>query len=317
LVHELDTECGIDSINFEVQMMRHPLRFLVGVAALTLFSVPGLAASNAAQNQGAKKVFVITDMEGVSGIFDTDLQCLPNQSPRFEESRKLLTGEVNAAVDGLFAGGATEVVVWDGHDGSRTLSVLDIHPKARLLTGEPISPTLELDSSYSAVIFIGQHAMAGTTIGILSHSYSSAGIQNIWVNGKPTGEIGGRVMLAGVFNIPAIMLSGDTAACREILALVPQAECAEVKSGVSRTAGYMLSHSAACALIKEKAQRAMERLPEIRPYKISGPAEVKVEFTTRGERTFFPREGVERLNARTWVFRGKDIVDAWLKFSSF
>ena len=282
---------------------------------LTVFFL--IAVGTVVAQTKAKKVFVITDMEGVSGIFDTDLQCLPGQSPRFEESRKLLTGEVNAAVYGLHFGGATEVVVWDGHDGSRTLSVLDINPNARLLTGEPISPTLELDESYSAIIFIGQHAMAGAEKGILSHSYSSLGVQNMWVNGKPVGEIGGRVMLAGTFGIPAIMLSGDTAACREFHDLVPQGECAEVKSGVSRTAGYMLPHSAACALIRNKAQRAMERLSEFKPYRISGPVELKVEFTTRGVREFPPRDGVERIDERTWVFKGKDIVEAWLKYSSF
>jgi D-amino peptidase len=267
--------------------------------------------------QSARKIFMITDMEGVDGIFDTELQCLPYQSPRWQESHKLLTEEVNAAVDGLLEGGATDVVVWDGHDSSRSLSVIDIHPKARLLIGAPISPTLELDSSYSAVIFIGQHAMAGAEKGILNHSYSSQGIQNIWVNGKPTGEIGGRVMLSGAFNVPVIMLSGDTAACKEIHDLVPRAECAEVKSGVSRTAGFMLAHPAACALIREKARNAMKRLGEIRPYKISGPVEVRVEFTTRGVESFRAGEGVEQLDARTWVFKGKDILDAWLKYSSF
>jgi len=275
-----------------------------------------LLAAASARAADSKKVYMITDMEGVDGIFDSDLQCLPYKSPRWEESHRLLTEEVNAAVDGLLAGGATDVVVWDGHDSSQSLSVLDIHPKARLLTGEPISPTLELDPSYSAVVFIGQHAMAGAVNGILSHSYSSLGVQNMWVNGKPTGEIGARVMLAGTFGIPVIMLSGDTAACRELHDLVPEAECAEVKSGVSRTAGYMLAHPAACALIRAKAQRAMERRAEVKPYKISGPVEVKVEFTTRGERTFHPREGVERANERTWVFRGKDIVEAWLKYSA-
>ena len=267
--------------------------------------------------QASKKVFMITDMEGVSGIYDSDLQVQPYQSPRWEESHKLLTGEVNAAVEGLLAGGATDVVVWDGHDSSRSLSVLDVHPKARLLTGGSISRTLELDSSYCAIIFIGQHAMAGADKGILSHSYDSRNIQNIWVNNKPTGEIGGRVLLAGAMNLPAIMLSGDTAACQEIHDLVPQAECAEVKSGVSRNAGYMLSHPAACALIREKAQRAIERLAEFKPYKIAGPVEVKVEFTTAAGRVYDRREGVERVNERTWAFHGKDIMDAWLKFSSF
>ncbi|MGO8814311.1 MAG: M55 family metallopeptidase [Terriglobia bacterium] len=269
-----------------------------------------------AQTSKSKKVFMITDLEGVSGVFDSDLQCLPYKSPRWEESHKLLTGEVNAAVDGLLAGGATEVVVLDGHDSGQSLSTLDIHPKARLLTGRPFSPTLELDSSYSAVIFIGQHAMAGARNGILSHSFDSVGIENIWVNGKPTGEIGARTLLAGYYGIPVIMLSGDTAACAELHDLIPQAECAEVKSGVSRTAGYMLPHPAACDLIRRKAQRAMERLSEFQPYRISGPVEVKVEFTTRGERDIRPREGVERLDERTWTFHGKDIVDAWMKYGS-
>jgi D-amino peptidase len=289
----------------------HPMK-LVALAVVLAACV----LTTFAQTSKPKKVFMITDMEGVSGIFDSDMQCLPYKSPRWEESHKLLTGEVNAAVEGLMAGGATDVVVWDGHDHSQSLSVLDIHPKARLLTGTPISPTLELNPSYSAVIFIGQHAMAGARNAMLSHSYSSMGIQNIWLNGKPIGEIGARVMLAGSFGIPVIMLSGDTAACAELHDYVPQAECAEVKSGVSRTAGYMLSHQAACALIHQKAQRAMERLGEFQPYPKTGPSEVKVEYTTRGEEAFRSREGVERLNERTWAFCGKDIVDAWLKFGN-
>jgi D-amino peptidase len=285
--------------------------------SLALVAILTSAIAAGAQASSPKKVYMITDMEGVDGIFDSELQCVPFQSPRFEESRKLLTGEINAAVDGLYEGGATEVVVWDGHDSSHTLSALDIHPRARLLAGGPVSPTLELDSSYSAVIFIGQHAMAGAEKGILSHSYSSQGIQNIWVNNRPVGEIGARVMLAGVFGVPVIMLSGDTAACKEIRQLVPEAECAEVKSGVSRTAGFTLSHPAACALIRGRARRAIDRLSEFKPYRIAGPVEVKVEFTTRGTGYFRPREGLEQLNDRTWVFRGKDIVEAWLKYSSF
>ncbi|PYY06300.1 MAG: hypothetical protein DMG69_23860 [Acidobacteria bacterium] len=269
------------------------------------------------QTAHTKKVFMITDMEGVDGIFNSELQCNPFQSPRFEESRKLLTGEINAAVDGLMEGGATEVVVWDGHDASRTLSTLDIHPKARLLMGSPVSSTLELNSSYSALVFIGQHAMAGAEKGVLAHSYSSDGVQNIWVNNKTVGEIGARVMLAGTFGIPVVMLSGDAAACKEIHELVSQAECAEVKWGVSRTATFSLSHPAACSLIREKARRAMERLAEFKPYVLSGPVEVKVQFTTKATPDIQPRAGIEQLDERTWVFRGKDIIEAWLKYSSF
>ena len=275
-----------------------------------------LAASASAQTGAPKKVFIISDLEGVDGIFNFDLQCIPYQSARYHESQKLLTGEVNAAVDGLLAGGATEVVVLDGHAGGRNLSTLDIHPKARLLVGTPISPTLELDSSYAALVFIGLHGMAGAKNAILPHSYTWD-IQNIWVNGRLTGEIGGRTLLAGASGVPAIMLSGDRAACEEFRNLVPEGEWAEVKSGVSGAAGYSLPHDAACALIREKSRRAIERLAASKPYRITGPVEVKVEFTTEAHRTFTPRPGIEQVDARTWVFRGKDILDAWLKYASF
>jgi D-amino peptidase len=269
-----------------------------------------------AQTSNSRKVYMLTDMEGVDGIFNWEDQCDPFKSPRWAESQKLLTGEVNAAVDGLYEGGATEVVVADLHDSSRSLSVTTIDPRARLLQGQGIPPTLGIDSSYSAIIFIGQHAMAGAEKGVLNHTQAFT-IQNIWVNNKLVGEIGERTMLAGYYGVPVIMLSGDAAACKEIQDLVPEAECAEVKSGVSRTGGYSLSHTAACALIREKARRAMQHLSEFKSYKIAGPVEVRIEFTVESTPVYRPREGVERINERTYVYRGKDIVDAWLKWGDF
>ncbi len=290
-----------------------------GRAALAAAFILALAAAlpaSAAQETQGKKIFIITDLEGVDGIFNFDLQCNPDHSPRYAESRKLLTDEVNAAVDGFFAGGATEIVVYDGHAGGINILPMEIDPRVRLLQGQPISPTLELDRSYAAIAFIGLHARAGAANAILPHTYTWD-IENICVNGRRVGEIGGRTMLAGTFGIPAIMLSGDSAACREFLDLVPNAECAEVKSGVSASAGFALPHREACDLIRTKARRAMERLAEIKPLTVSGPVEVKVEFTTRALRSFAPREGVEQLDGRTWVFRGKDLRETWLKYSSF
>jgi D-amino peptidase len=158
--------------------------------------------------------------------------------------------------------------------------------------------------------------MAGAEKGVLNHTQAFT-IQNIWVNNKLVGEIGERTMLAGYYGVPVIMLSGDAAACKEIQDLVPEAECAEVKSGVSRTGGYSLSHTAACALIREKARRAMQHLSEFKSYKIAGPVEVRIEFTVESTPVYRPREGVERINERTYVYRGKDIVDAWLKWGDF
>src|ERR1041385_5157391 len=111
-----------------------------------------------------KTVFLITDAEGVGGV------CRQDQTdPKDQEMRQLLTGEVNAAVDGFLAGGADEVIVWDGHDGSQTLSTLTIHPRARLLIGK-LPATMTFERHYSALAFVGQHARADRKGGIMAHS---------------------------------------------------------------------------------------------------------------------------------------------------
>ena len=161
------------------------------------------------------RAFLITDAEGVAGV------CRQDQTdPKDLEKRQLLTGEINAAVAGFFDGGATDVYVWDGHDGSQTLSALTIEPRARLVMGS-LPSTMLLERHYAAIGFLGQHARANTAGGVMAHSYSSLGIQTLRMNGKLVGEIETRAALAGWFNTPAILLSGDEAAARQLRDICP------------------------------------------------------------------------------------------------
>src|SRR5579864_8062765 len=111
--------------------------------------------------EGAR-VLIVTDLEGVGGVNDADEQLLPGQR-RYLESRRILTGEINAAVDGAVAASASAIDIWDGHDGSRTLSIDEIHSAARLIQGKPTPANYYMSQqSHDGVIFIGQHAKAGT-----------------------------------------------------------------------------------------------------------------------------------------------------------
>ncbi len=256
-----------------------------------------------------KSIFVITDAEGVAGI------CRQDQTdPKDSELRQLLTGEVNAAVEGFLAGGADEVVVWDGHDGSQTLSALNIHPKARLVLGD-LGVTLTMERHYAGLAFIGQHSMAGVRGGIMAHSYSSLGIQNILMNGKPVGEIGTRAALAGWFNTPVILLTGDDAATRELLAIVPEAEVAAVKEGLGRYTCVSLSAPEARDLIRARAQSAMQKLGKVAPYRIDGPVTFEYEYTTRNSLPIDARyrTGAQVVNDRTIRYSGKDFLEAWTR----
>jgi D-amino peptidase len=260
--------------------------------------------------QPRKTVFVITDAEGVAGI------CRQEQTdPKDPELRQLLTGEINAAVDGFLAGGADEVIVWDGHDGSQTLSAATIHPKAKLVIGN-LGPLLTFDRGYAAVAFLGQHALAGVRAGIMAHSYSSLGIQNMRLNGKLVGEIETRAALAGNFGIPVIFLSGDRAAVRELHEIVPDAVTAEVKEGLARYSCITLSAAAARDLIREKAAEAARKIGSIKPYRIAGPVTLEIEHTTRNSLPIGAGSGPGRevVDDRTIRIQGKDFVEAWTRY---
>jgi D-amino peptidase len=267
------------------------------VALMLIASVPLLA-------QG-KRVFMITDAEGVAGV------CRQDQTdPKDAEMRQLLTGEINAAVQGFFDGGASEVFVWDGHDGSQTLSALTIDPRAKLVMGA-LGSTMLLERGFAAVAFVGQHARANSPGGVMAHSYSSLGIQNMLMNGKPVGEIETRTALAGWFHVPVIFLSGDQPAADQLRAIVPEAATAVVKEGLSNYSCISLSADAARRLIRERTTAAMALIGRIKPYRIEGPVTIQIEYTSR--HSLGPdagqRAGVEVIDGRTVRFRGKDFLE--------
>jgi D-amino peptidase len=254
-----------------------------------------------------KRVFMITDAEGVGGV------CRQDQTdPKDSEMRQLLTGEINAAVQGFIDGGAGEVLVWDGHDGSQTLSTLTIDPRARLVMGD-LSSTMLMERGFAAMAFVGQHARANSPHGVMAHSYSSLGIQRILMNGKPVGEIETRAALAGWFHVPVIFLSGDQVAAEQLHVIVPDAETAVVKEGLANYACISLSAESARRLIRERAAAAMRKIGSIRPYRVDGPVTFEVEHTSRyalGQDAGL-QPGAEVVDARTIRFRGKDFLEAW------
>ena len=256
----------------------------------------------------ATKVFLLTDAEGVAGV------CRQEQTdPSNAEMRALLAGEVNAAVRGFLAAGADEVYVWDAHDGSRSLSAATIHPEAKLIMGSP-GPNYLMDRGFSALAFIGQHARANSSAAVMAHSYSSLGIQRILMNGQEVGEIETAAAVAGWFDVPVILLTGDQAAAEDLLAIVPEAETAVVKEGLGYYACVSLSAEAAQDLIEEKAKAAFRKIGRIQPYKLEGPVTIEVERTTRS--TPSPKEPlpaqIERVDARTLRYHGKDFMEAWV-----
>ena len=262
-----------------------------------------------ARAQAKRTIFVITDAEGIAGV------CRQAQTdPKDSEMRQLLTGEVNAAVDGFIQGGASEVIVWDGHDGSESLSALTIDRRVGLIIGS-LGASMTLERHYAGVAFVGQHSMANVRAGVMAHSYSSLGIQNILLNGQPIGEIGTRAALAGWYGTPVIFLSGDAAATDELKKIVPQAEVVAVKEGLGRYSCLSMSAEKAREMIRAGAERAVRRIDQIHPYKIEGPVTIQVEFTTRNSLPIDAglAQGAQVVDDRTIRYRGNDFLEAWIR----
>jgi D-amino peptidase len=246
------------------------------------------------------KILIVTDLEGVGGVNNAEEQLLPGQR-RYEESRRLLTGEVNAAVEGALQAGASQVVIWDGHDGSRTLSIDQIHPRAQLIQGRPTPADYYLKSQlYDGILFVGQHAMSGAKDGVLAHSQSSS-IQSISINGRPVGEIGQVAAIGGYFEIPVIMLAGDRAACDELLSLQPKAETVAVKVLAGKASTLSLSHAEACSRIRRAARNAVMRIREFKPWKVAVPVELK----------FVYKPDENQPSGRTLLYNGANVLEAY------
>lgn len=212
------------------------------------------------------RIYMMTDMEGVAGVLDHDNWCQPAErgypGRYYELGREFLTREVNAAIEGLFEGGATEIIVADGH-GAGGINPALLDPRAQLMRGWPRGYPLELDASFDAVVFVGQHPKAGTVRGHLCHTQWFNYLDQT-VNGVSIGEFGEFVLCASELGVPTIFAAGDEAFCQEARALVPGITTVAVKRGLQTEAGhdldtkaYMRHNLAALHLQPETARRAI------------------------------------------------------------
>jgi len=225
------------------------------------------------------RVYILTDIEGVGGIVDFDRQCWPD-APDFHRSQQLLTGEVNAAVQGAVDAGADTIVVCDAHYRGHNILYDQLHPAAELIQGHMRPHWLPwIDEGYDAFVQLGVHAMAGTPHAALCHSME-LDIVGITLNGQTIGEIGMAAAAVGSLGIPTVMVTGDRAAVAEMQALVPQVEGVIVKESLSRHLCRSKSPARAREMIREGMERALRRIGEIPSVQIPGPYLLQVTYIT-------------------------------------
>ena len=266
------------------------------------------------------KVHVISDMEGVSGIVKGE-QTNAGKA-MFDEGRKLYTEDINAAVRGAKAAGATEVVVMDCHGAGEgytfnSLIAEDLDAACEFVVQEQWTGyTGFLEEGCDAALFVGMHAMAGTADGVLNHTVSGMDWQNLWFNNRRVGETGINAALCGTWGCPVLLVTGDEAVCREGRDLLGDGlTTVAVKRGLGTRTARMLPPKLARELIEEGARKALGDLKAVAPYDPGKPCEVKVEYKNTTEpHKLRLQPGVELVDDRTIVSRADDWWTAWQQF---
>ncbi len=281
-------------------------RVLVTVLALTC-----LAIQPARSQSRGLKVHISVDMEGIAGVVTGDQ--LGPSGFEYGRFREFMTREAMAAVTAAKEAGATEIVVADAHGNGENLLIEQFPPDVRIVRSwpRPLSMMGGVDRSFDAAIFIGYHASTTNATGVRAHTFSSATLTRVALNGVDMTEGSWNAAIAGHFDVPVVMISGDDAAIAEVRKVVGDLEGAETKKALGFHAAMTVTPAAAQADIAAKVKAALARRAGFRPYKPQGQIVVDVTF-----KHYLPAEVLaylplfERTSAHSVRFRAKDMVEA-------
>jgi D-amino peptidase len=265
----------------------------------------------AAPAHAGLKIYISADMEGVAGTVTGDQ--LGPAGFEYGRFREFMTREVLAAVQAAKEAGATEIVVADSHGNAENL-LLELFPKdVRIIRSFPrrLSMMAEIDKTFDAVMFIGYHASTNNPRGVRAHTFSSASLTRVALNGVEVTEGAFNAAIAGHFGVPVIMMAGDDAAIAEVRALLGNIEAAETKKALGFHSTNTLTPQASQELIYQRAKAALARLKEFKPYKVTEPVTLEVSFKNyRPVELLAYLPIVERTSSHSIRFHAKSILEA-------
>ena len=282
------------------------------MAVLISFVFSILSMSGPAAQQPKKlKLHISVDMEGVVGVV-TEQQLSP-AGFEYARFRDFMTREALAAVEAGKAAGATEIIVADSHGNGQNLLIDQFPADVKMIRSWPrrLGMVAGVDETVDAAIFIGYHAGTNNAAGVRAHTFSSANLTRVALNGTNVTEGSWNAAIAGHFNVPVVMISGDDAAIAEVRKAVGNIEGAETKRTLGFHSAITLTPQASYDLIRQRVQAALGRRSDFKPFKVQTPVTVDVSF-----KNYMPAEILaylplfERVDSHSIRFRAKDMVEA-------
>lgn len=254
------------------------------------------------------KVFISIDLEGITGVC-AEAQTDPG-TPQYATACELMRADLDAALEGCLSAGATEIVVCDAHYLGTNLTCRGLPPQVALASGSPADLGMMhgLDDTFTAAVFIGYHAMAGTRTGVLEHTFTYD-VHRVHIGEHlEVGETGVNAGIAGRFGVPVVFVSGDAATAEQACELLPGVGTAVVKYGTSRTAAQLLPPEVTRPLIRDGVAEALLAADRPAPLDFAGlPVTLALTNTRRCDAAALC-PGTERVDGRTLRIAGGDFL---------
>jgi D-amino peptidase len=280
---------------------------LAAIAGIVLF---GLAIYSGSVN-AAPRILIVADMEGLTGVVTADQLGPPGFE--YERFRKIMTAEVLAAMAGARAAGADEFLVADSHGNGQNLLIEEFPEDVRIIRSwpRPLGMLQGVDQSIDGVIFIGFHSGTTDVNGVRAHTMSSANLTGLKIGEEYVSEAIWGAAIAGHFEVPVLMISGDDAATDDARRVIPDIEVAVVKRALSFHSAETLTPAAGQRLIRETAEKAVSRIKQIKPYHVETPVQITVSFKNyQPSQILAQLPGFERSDAHSISFSADDMVQA-------
>ncbi len=278
---------------------------------LSLLCVLGLLAAPVhlqAQTPRKLKVYISVDMEGIAGIVAASQTS--STGANYEWARKLMLAEANAAIEGAYQAGATEVVVNDSHGSQVNLKADEIDRRASLITGQPkpLGMAQGLDSTFDAAVYIGYHAPGSTSDAVHGHTFSGA-LKTVTLNGTEVGEYGLNAIVAGHFGVPVAFIAGDRAAVDMARSFIPGSEGLSVKDGIGFYAARTMHPLEAREKITAGVRAALAKRIARPPLRLTMPITLEIELDNLPHTdTAALVPGVERVSGRVVRYTANDAL---------
>lgn len=244
------------------------------VSLLTAVTAP----SAVAPQREAGKIFISVDMEGIAGVVQP-----PQLGPtgfEYSRAREWMTAELNAAIQGARAAGATSFVVADSHGNAQNLLLDQVPPDVRIVRGfpRPLSMMQGIDDTFAAAVFIGYHASEMTPGSVRGHTFSSAKLLGVSLNGTEVSEGIFNAAIAGHFGVPVVFVSGDRMAVEQVQAVIPRIGTAVVKEPFGYHSALTVTPARAQEMIRDGVSAALKNRAAVPPYRLETPIDLEVGF---------------------------------------